>query len=110
MADPPVAKHSVAPVFITLRPSNSSLRQTFTMMRRASRPRDEYAEYISSPPTPCDKHLEWWAAHRDEYPRLSKMALDLFSIPMMSAECERVFSSAKNLITERRNGLKQGSQ
>ena len=26
---------------------------------------------------------------------------------MMSAECERVFSSAKNLITDRRNGLKE---
>jgi hAT family C-terminal dimerisation region len=32
------------------------------------------------------------------------MALDLFSIdPMMSAECERVFSSAKNLITDHWN-------
>ena len=35
------------------------------------------------------------------------MALNLFSIPMMSAECERVFSSTKILITERRNGLKE---
>jgi hypothetical protein len=34
------------------------------------------------------------------------MAFDLLSIPLMSAECERVFSSAKLLITERRNRLK----
>jgi hypothetical protein len=69
--------------------------------------RDEYEEYINSPPKRCEVPLEWWKAHREEYPRLSKMALDLFSIPMMSAECERVFSSAKTLITERRNGLKE---
>jgi hypothetical protein len=35
------------------------------------------------------------------------MVLDFFSIFMMSAECERVFSSAKILITDRRNGLKE---
>lgn len=69
--------------------------------------RGEYEEYINSPPKRCEVPLEWWKAHREEYPRLSKMALDLFSIPMMSAECERVFSSAKTLITERRNGLKE---
>ena len=34
------------------------------------------------------------------------MALDLFAVPMMSAECERVFLAAKNLVTERRMGLK----
>ena len=69
--------------------------------------RDEYEEYLSKPARPCNNPLEWWRAHRQEYPRLSQMALDLFSIPMMSAECERVFSSAKNLITDRRNGLKE---
>jgi hypothetical protein len=72
-----------------------------------SGPGDEYEEYINLPPKPCEAPLEWWKAHREEYPRLSKMALDLFSIPMMSAECERVFSSSKTLITERRNGLKE---
>ena len=33
------------------------------------------------------------------------MAVDLFSIPGMSAECERVFSQTKKLITEERNRL-----
>ena len=32
-------------------------------------------------------------------------ALDTLSIPAMSAECERVFSSAKKLITPERNAL-----
>jgi hypothetical protein len=38
---------------------------------------------------------------------LSKIALDLLSIPLTSAECERVFSSAKILISDLRNGLKE---
>jgi hAT family C-terminal dimerisation region len=34
------------------------------------------------------------------------MALDILSILAMSAECERVFSSTKILISDRRNRLK----
>ena len=36
---------------------------------------------------------------------ISLWALDTLSIPAMSAECERVFSSAKKLITLERNAL-----
>jgi len=36
------------------------------------------------------------------------MALDLLSISLMSVECERVFSSAKNLVIDDRNALKEG--
>ena len=49
--------------------------------------------------------LEWWHQHQLEYPVLYRMALDLFSIPGMSAECERVFSQAKKMITAERNRL-----
>ena len=38
-------------------------------------------------------------------PDLARFALDMLAIPMMSAECERVFSSAKHLITDARNRL-----
>jgi hypothetical protein len=34
------------------------------------------------------------------------MAYDLFSIPAMSAECERAFSTVKKLITDERYNLK----
>jgi hypothetical protein len=53
----------------------------------------------------CPNPLEWWHNHQQEYPVLYQMALDLFSIPGMSAECERVFSQAKKLITDERNRL-----
>jgi hypothetical protein len=33
------------------------------------------------------------------------MAMDIFAIPSMSAKCERVFSSVKLLITDRRRRL-----
>jgi len=35
------------------------------------------------------------------------MAPDLLSILLISVECERVFSSAKILLTDSRNGLKE---
>jgi hypothetical protein len=49
--------------------------------------------------------LEWWNRHQLEYPVSYLMALDLFSVPGMSAECERVFSQTKKMITDERNRL-----
>ena len=37
-----------------------------------------------------------------------QVALDTLSIPVMSVECERVFSSAKKLLTLARNKLQEG--
>lgn len=36
--------------------------------------------------------INWWIEGRGLYPRLSILALDAFSVPAMSAECERIFS------------------
>ena len=47
----------------------------------------------------------WWLQHRTDYPALSHMALDILAVPAMSAEVERVFSSASLTITDRRNRL-----
>ena len=75
-----------------------------------SRPRvssDRYTAFIS---TNCeDKEtdaLEFWNARYNTEPDLARFALDMLAIPMMSAECERVFSSAKHLLTDDRNRLK----
>jgi hypothetical protein len=56
-----------------------------------------------------DDPLEWWIRHAPDYPVLSKMAFDLFSCPAMSAECERVFSQTKKVITDERNRLDSGT-
>ena len=54
--------------------------------------------------------LQWWIhkleAHPNQFPTLGRMALTLFSAPAMSAECERVFSRAKQLITDERSRLR----
>lgn len=36
--------------------------------------------------------LEWWRGNTKEYPTLARIAVDIFSIPAMSVEPERVFS------------------
>jgi hypothetical protein len=71
---------------------------------------DEYQQYIAAPviqPLSGFDPLQWWqeATQRSNYPRLSKMALDLLSIPAMSAEVERLFSSANITISDRRNRI-----
>jgi hypothetical protein len=51
--------------------------------------------------------LDWWLepAQQKAYPNLQRMALDILSIPPMSADPERAFSAAKITITDRRNKL-----
>ena len=57
-------------------------------------------------PKPIDL-CDFWALHENEYPSLARMAFDIISIPAMSAECERVFSSTKLLLTDRRARMKE---
>ena len=69
---------------------------------------DEYTRYCESPPHHDFEDVrDWWLAAEQQaiYPNLSKMALNLLSIPAMSAEPERLFSSCKITITDRRNKL-----
>ena len=49
----------------------------------------------------------WWldSKRQRDYPTLYHMAMDLFSAPAMSSECERVFSQAKKLVTDECNRL-----
>ena len=71
---------------------------------------DEYALYcgealvdIEALKTP----LEWWLdpIQRRRFPHLSLMALDILSIPAMSAATERLFSAAKLIISEQRGSI-----
>lgn len=50
---------------------------------------------------------KWWSeeTQRKTYPNLSIMALDMLSIPAMSASPERLFSAAGLTVTDRRNRL-----
>ena len=50
---------------------------------------------------------KWWLLpeQQRDYPNLSRMALDILSIPAMSASIERLFSSANITVSDRRNRL-----
>jgi hypothetical protein len=50
----------------------------------------------------------WWLLpeQQRDYPNLSKMALDILSIPAMSASVEHLFSSSNITVFDRRNRLK----
>lgn len=65
---------------------------------------DEFEHFIRSAPVnlpPTVSSLGWWLqeANRQSYPALSRMAIDLLSIPPMSAEPERVFAGARRTIS-----------
>jgi hypothetical protein len=69
---------------------------------------DEYAKWCIEGRVPDVYHpLEFWSKPRikHNYPRLSRMARDLFTIPAMSDEPERVFSSCGNMVTAQRGNL-----
>lgn len=66
---------------------------------------DEFMARTTKADLKVEDPLEWWVCHSSDYPILSKMAFDLFSCPAMSAECERVFSQTKKVITDERNHL-----
>ena len=44
--------------------------------------KDEYNAYIQQEPAPTPNPLAWWRENRTRYPHLSRMALDLLSIPL----------------------------
>ena len=69
---------------------------------------DEFEQYYHSATTSLRSRppvLQWWIENKTRYPQLSHLAFDLHSIPAMFAECERVFSSAGQLLTKQQNRL-----
>ena len=73
---------------------------------------DEYTYWLNdvhlSDATVADP-IRYWASKRHEYPRLSLMALDVLTVPAMSAECERLFSAVGLMVTSRRHRLDAGT-
>jgi hypothetical protein len=53
-------------------------------------------------PIEIDNPITWWMDRRQQFPTLSTLALDVFSIPAMAADCERAFSLAKLTLTTQR--------
>ncbi|KAJ0125960.1 C2H2 type master regulator of conidiophore development brlA [Fusarium oxysporum f. sp. albedinis] len=69
-----------------------------TMAR--ARGKDDFDSFISEAPIALAEGttpLQWWCSEdvRTAYPRLSRMAIDILSVPAESAEPERTFSGAR---------------
>jgi hAT family C-terminal dimerisation region len=67
---------------------------------------DQFQQYIEGDPTPPGEWrgssiFAWWDSC--PYPELRQWAFDALSVPAMSAEVERVFSSAKRTLSSDRN-------
>ena len=72
-------------------------------------PEDQLKVWLDVKPIPLEEPLiDFWRRQRavNSTGRLAQMALDMASIPLMSSECERVFSQGKLLITGQRHRLK----
>jgi hypothetical protein len=63
---------------------------------------DEYEFFTAQPPVALDcSPLAWWLHEEQQqaYPHLSRMAVNILSIPAISAEPEWVFSGARHTIS-----------
>lgn len=74
---------------------------------------DELTIYLNSE-LESDENLvpfQYWLREpvRTKYPSLSQLAIDIFSVPAMSSEAERVFSTAGFVLNSRRRRLKEGT-
>src|SRR5271156_3299630 len=66
-------------------------------------------EKVEDPSDNPDAIMRYWEVNSKRWPNLSRLAFDALSIPAMSAECERVFSSGKNMIKTDRYSLNPDS-
>lgn len=72
---------------------------------------DEYARYCTEDIIHShhykSKPIDWWKVNANRYPRLSRMAVDMLTIPSSSAESERTFSSAGRMMAPLRSRLRR---
>ncbi|OWT42471.1 restless-like transposase [Pochonia chlamydosporia 170] len=70
---------------------------------------DEFSRFIEGPTLPIgdSSALSWWLepTQQTSYPSLYHLAINIFSIPAMSAEAERVFSGARRTVSWDRGRL-----
>ena len=74
-------------------------------------PQDEMRDYLSSSSGAHLEHrqpsyvIKWWYSQRHRWPILAQFAIEIFSIPAMSDDIERIFSGARRTISWERSRL-----
>jgi hypothetical protein len=72
---------------------------------------DEYESWKRSEPVAlkgslnANNPIKYWIGLQDRYPNLSKLAINMLSIPGSSCECERLFSELGDLLEPRRRNI-----
>ena len=64
----------------------------------------ELRRYLEDLPKDISKNtdiIQWWADHAGVYPTLARIAKDFCAIPASSVSCERLFSAASEIATDR---------
>ncbi|KZV78929.1 HAT dimerization, partial [Exidia glandulosa HHB12029] len=76
-------------------------------VQKVRKAKDELEEFWRCPIEPwAADPIKWWAARRATFPRLSRMALDILSIPGKHVVAvERVFSGGRDTISLRHTRL-----
>ncbi|RKK07548.1 hypothetical protein BFJ66_g17852 [Fusarium oxysporum f. sp. cepae] len=103
----PILRQSGEPEPTTRRPNGYKIwmkEQKATILNMDD---DEYEVYCREPVMMISDPLKWWLelAQRRRFPNLSLMAIDILSIPPMSAETERLFSKARLTVTDQRGSM-----
>lgn len=65
----------------------------------------ELESWLGRHPETTNDPVAFWQRQQQAFPTLSQKALDILSIPPMSAECERIFSQAKLTMGPQRQQL-----
>ena len=63
---------------------------------------DELERYYRMGSQKIEDPVQWWLGNRDIFPRLSRLALDIFASQAMASDCERAFSNAKLTMASQR--------
>jgi hypothetical protein len=71
---------------------------------------DQLVQYYAEPPhdrsLPVEKsRIPYWVAKKNVWPELAAMVLDVYSVPAMSDEPERIFSQTGHILAPGRRGL-----
>ena len=69
---------------------------------------DDFEEYLRTdlaPHSAAFDPIEYWLRRRQASPQLARFALDCLAIPPMSDDCERSFSSGRDLVHYKRSRL-----
>lgn len=77
----------------------------FSKWRKGGSSVDEVSLYLATGDANCDDILKWWKDHSETFPLLSSIAREVLCVPATSAACERNFSLAGLVITNRRTNI-----